>query len=279
MKGMAAAFGIAPPLRGRAAARAARPRAAGQGRRPRLDRDARPPRAAQGDLPRLVAAPRAAAGAGRATTSVGGDVRVSSAKADILARVRAALGPAPAAPEIPRAYRAAGSPPRDGIVELFCERVAEYRATVHRVAAADVAATVRAILAGAQRVGVPPASRTSGSTVIEDDGAHRRRARHARRRRHRLRAGDRRHRHDRARLRRRTPAAARSRSSPTTTSASSRRATIVPSVPDASPRSPRPPPRAARSRSSPAPRATSDIELDRVEGVHGPRVLDVIVAS
>ena len=47
---------LAPPLRGRAAAGAARPRAAGEGRAPGLDRDARPARPAEGDVPRLVEA-------------------------------------------------------------------------------------------------------------------------------------------------------------------------------------------------------------------------------
>src|SRR6185503_520007 len=113
----------------------------------------------QGDLPRLVEAPprghphargRRVARVRRAPARGG---RVSSAKADILARVRSALGPSPVVPEIPRAYRLAGSLPREGIVDLFCETVAEYRATVHRTD--DVAATVQSILAGVDRVGVP----------------------------------------------------------------------------------------------------------------------------
>ena len=41
---------------------------------------------------------------------------------------------------------------------LFAERVAEYRATVHRVGVGEVAETVRAIAedAGARRIGIPP---------------------------------------------------------------------------------------------------------------------------
>src|SRR6201999_2331863 len=85
----------------------------------------------------------------------------------ILARIRGALGDTPV-PEVPRAYRAAGSLPRDGIVDHFCENVAEYRATVHRTD--DVAATAREILGEGQRVGVPAGFRDLGLPVIEDDG-------------------------------------------------------------------------------------------------------------
>jgi L-lactate dehydrogenase complex protein LldG len=59
-----------------------------------------------------------------------------SARGDILDRIRSALGPDAAAPGIPRDYRAAGSGPAAGhadVVARFCERAAEYRATVRRV--------------------------------------------------------------------------------------------------------------------------------------------------
>ena len=90
----------------------------------------------------------------------------SDARTDDPRALRDALGPPPAAPDIPRAYRLAGALPRDGVVDLFCERVSEYRATVHRVT--DVAAAVREILAGAERIGVPAALADLG-TVVDDN--------------------------------------------------------------------------------------------------------------
>jgi L-lactate dehydrogenase complex protein LldG len=52
-----------------------------------------------------------------------------SAREEILGRVRTALGDA-SPPEVPRDYRRAGTAPDP--VALFCERVSDYRATVHR---------------------------------------------------------------------------------------------------------------------------------------------------
>ncbi|HEY6891596.1 MAG TPA: lactate utilization protein C [Solirubrobacter sp.] len=203
---------------------------------------------------------------------------MSSAKEDVLARVREALGPAPAVPEIPRAYRAAGSLPTAGIVELFCEHVAEYRATVHRCAAGDLAATVRTILGDTRRVGVPLGFDELGIEVIEDDDL------------------------SIARLDTLDAVVTGSALAIADTGTvvldsgarSGRRAltlipdrhvciveasTIVPSVPDAVAKL-----AVAASEGRPitfvsGPSATSDIELDRVEGVHGPRVLDVIVVA
>ena len=79
-----------------------------------------------------------------------------NARDDILSRVRSALtGTDVSAVHVPRGYRS--RPPREGLVELFVERVEDYRATVTRCAAPDLAATVAAAL--------PP-----GATVVLPEG-------------------------------------------------------------------------------------------------------------
>jgi L-lactate dehydrogenase complex protein LldG len=208
---------------------------------------------------------------------------VAGARAEMLARVRRALGEAPDVPEVPRAYRGAGQAGVADPVTLFCERVAEYEATVHRVAAGDVAAVVaeRARALGARRIAMPPGLswRPEGLDLVVDD----------------------------------PPLAARALDgvdgvltgcalaiADTGTivldgaGTSGRRALslvpdlhlcvvgaaqVVAGVPDAIAALAE-----AIARGRPltlvsGPSATSDIELRRVEGVHGPRTLEVIVAS
>lgn len=203
---------------------------------------------------------------------------MSAARDAVLARVRSALGPGVAVPEVPRAYR--GPRVDDSAVDRFCERVAEYEATVTRVAATELAATVSELCRG-RRIAVPaggPDVLTGVEVVIDDPPL-----------------------------------------SPQTLDAldgvltgcalaiaetgtivldggprSGRRAlTLVPDwhiciveadaivagVPDAVAAL-----REAAGEGRPitlvsGPSATSDIELDRVEGVHGPRTLDVVVVQ
>jgi L-lactate dehydrogenase complex protein LldG len=204
---------------------------------------------------------------------------VSGAREEILSRVRFALGPDVAVPDIPRAYR--GTRVDDGAVDRFCERVAEYRATVTRVAAADLADAVARLCRarGARRIAVPHGGPDvlSGVDVVVDDPPL-------------------------------SPQALDQLDGVLTGCAlaiaetgtivldgggrSGRRAlTLVPDwhmciveassvvagVPDAvaalegAAREGRPITLVS------GPSATSDIELDRVEGVHGPRTLDVLV--
>ncbi|MEU8041715.1 LUD domain-containing protein [Streptosporangium sp. NPDC049078] len=94
---------------------------------------------------------------GTGGSSGSGGFSGTGAKERILARIRSAVAGAPDV-EITRAYRTSPeSVAPEGVVELFAERVADYRAVVHVVDEAEVAATVAAALArrGAGRLVVP----------------------------------------------------------------------------------------------------------------------------
>jgi L-lactate dehydrogenase complex protein LldG len=101
---------------------------------------------------------------------------MSDARTDVLGRIRAALGGGVEVPEVPRAYhgpgaaRAAGDPV---VVERFCERVADYRATVHRVESGGLDDAVAAACArrGARRLAVPLGAppRLTGIELVSDD--------------------------------------------------------------------------------------------------------------
>jgi L-lactate dehydrogenase complex protein LldG len=206
---------------------------------------------------------------------------VSAAREAILERVRGALGAGVAVPEIPRRYR--GPRVDDSSVDRFCERVAEYRASVTRIAASELADTIARLCRerGARRIAVPRGGPEAldGVDVVVDDPPL-------------------------------TPAALDELDGVLTGCAlaigetgtivldggerSGRRAlTLVPDwhiciveassvvagVPDAVAALA---PVAAEGRPITlvsGPSATSDIELDRVEGVHGPRTLDVVVVQ
>jgi L-lactate dehydrogenase complex protein LldF len=78
-------------------------------------------------------------------------------RAAILARIRAAIADAEPPTSQPPAHRTEDSRSRDEIVSLFGERVAEYRATVHRIGEAEIPERA-ALICGeheAARLGVP----------------------------------------------------------------------------------------------------------------------------
>jgi L-lactate dehydrogenase complex protein LldG len=211
---------------------------------------------------------------------------VTTARDEVLGRIRTALGAGAPVPEIPRRYRDAGTlgaAGSDMAVERFCERAAEYRATVLRVERGGLSDAVGEACNrhGARRIAVPEGApgEIPGVELVVDD----------------------------------PPLSARDLDgldgvltgcalaiAETGTivldggARSGRRAltlvpdlhlcvveaqTIVPSVPDAV--------RAVAQAVAggrpitlvSGPSATSDIELDRVEGVHGPRRLEVFVVE
>ncbi|MBD0708237.1 MULTISPECIES: lactate utilization protein C [unclassified Streptomyces] len=205
-------------------------------------------------------------------------------RARVLARIRAAVADAPEAPDVPRAYRVRhGTEDAGALLDLLHENLADYRAHVHRTTPDELPALIALLLAerGARAVVVPPGlpprwlAATDAERLADDP--------------------------------RLTPYALDGADAVVTGCAlaiaetgtiildggpgQGRRAlTLVPdlhlcvvrapeqvvaSVPEALPRLA--PERPLTWISGPS--ATSDIELDRVEGVHGPRTLDVILVT
>jgi L-lactate dehydrogenase complex protein LldG len=208
---------------------------------------------------------------------------VSDARADVLQRIRGALGPGVAVPEVPRDYLGAGQPAPSGgdVVELFCERCADYQATVRRVSEQELPAAIAAACAerGVRRVVTPPGGPVGleGLELVADDPS----------------LGPRELDGFDGVLTGCALAIAETGTIVLDGGArSGRRAitlvpdyhacvveagSIVPGIPDAVAQLAE-----AAADGRPVtlvsgPSATSDIELDRVEGVHGPRTLDVFV--
>jgi L-lactate dehydrogenase complex protein LldG len=99
---------------------------------------------------------------------------VSEAREVVMGRIRDALGSSPPAPaEVPRSYRRAGEPVGFDPVELFCEVVADYDATVHRIAEAKLAGALAEACRerGAARLVVPVDAPWSveGVELVRDD--------------------------------------------------------------------------------------------------------------
>lgn len=203
-----------------------------------------------------------------------------SAREEVLARIRSALGAAPEVPDVPRHYRTAGDHPPGAaeLVELLEDRLRDYKAGVRRTGRAGVAQAVAEALAehGTPSVVVPPGldRRWVPGAVVDDPPLD---------------------------------VAALDRTGAVVTGCAVAVAETGTLVLDASPDQGR---RAvtlvpdlhvcvvrvdqivgtvpeALSRLNPlrpltfvsGPSATSDIELERVEGVHGPRRLEVVIVQ
>ena len=116
------------------------------------------PRSRESSLSPISGQTRRSAEEGRdAGPEEGRDSVPKDARGAILARIQAALKDRPAPVEVPRAYRQTSDEPRPSVIARFSDRVGEYRATV-RNATRDELATVLAEMAaqaGAERLAIP----------------------------------------------------------------------------------------------------------------------------
>ena len=196
-----------------------------------------------------------------------------SAREEVLGAVRRALAGAPESPQVPRGYRELPSPPRGELLDLFVERVEDYRATVVRCGSDEVERVIAETLAGRSAV-VPDGLPWQVPGAVADDALSAR---------------------DLDRVDAVVTAAALGIALTGTvvldhTADQGRRALslvpdlhvcvvradqVVHGVPQAVTRLDPARPQTWIS----GPSATSDIELNRVEGVHGPRTLVVVLVD
>jgi L-lactate dehydrogenase complex protein LldG len=203
-------------------------------------------------------------------------VGVRAARDEVLARIRRALADRPAPVEVPRTYRREGDLDEAARLELLVDRLVDYKAAVRRCSAPQLVDTlVDALTArGAARVVVPPGLPWDLPGAVPDDG---------------LTAAD----IDRLDGVVTACAVAVAETGTIVLDSSPdqgrRLITLVPdyhlcvvrsdqvvqTVPEAVARLD--PDRPLTWISGPS--ATSDIELQRVEGVHGPRTLEVVLVD
>jgi L-lactate dehydrogenase complex protein LldF len=112
--------------------------------------DSRPSRAAE---PRALRLPRIS----RLTSLSSTDLGPKDARSAILARIQAALQDRPEPVEVPRGYRQTADDPRTPLIARFSERVGEYRATVRSATPTDLKTVLEELCseAGAERLAVP----------------------------------------------------------------------------------------------------------------------------
>jgi Uncharacterized conserved protein len=207
------------------------------------------------------------------------------AREEIMDRIRAALKDAPAVPEVPRNYRRTADLDHGQVLEMLVDRLEDYKATVKQVASADLPSTIAGLLGDATSYAVPhglPPEWLDHDSLREDD----RRLTDAPG--HRLTV------EDLDGIAVVTSSAVSIAESGTIildgSTTQGRRAislvpdhhicvvpasTVVQLLPEALPRVDPTHPLTWIS----GPSATSDIELERVEGVHGPRNLDVVIVT
>jgi L-lactate dehydrogenase complex protein LldG len=97
---------------------------------------------------------------------------VSAARDEVLARIRAAIS-APSVPDspespVPREYRTSSDASIDSVIELFIDRLVDYKATVHRTDNAGLGSTLSSVLSSDTSVVLPPGVPAQWRTACTD---------------------------------------------------------------------------------------------------------------